>query len=401
MANLIYNGDFDQGFYPYRNDDALQVAIGWAPWWLGPRPGDPQWKNRQPVFDSAWLDNQSVQRLASPYATHTAGLLQQLPAAPGNKYEFTIEGQAWSSEDDLPASHKEASDVNLQIGLDPTGGQDASSPLIEWSDMAQPLSRWETLRLITEAQAATITLFLRSAPSLPKKQQTIFWRNATLTPLGRYRRSITIVGPGDTHINITPETPEPDQPAVIEVSSTRNHAFIDLLVRRPDNQESTAVFQGIVQKDGRTHWRYSFTPLEAGLFDIRFVSDRGSRLLAQRLLQVTRQTQIVPGGSPRTAYHRVYVLLPPTADKKWAESAARGSFEGRYTIGYSADDAGLGELDERVIVAVNPHHWPGVLTASWFQQHYPGTKFVPVVANSPKDLEIWLQDKSYEFEQKG
>jgi hypothetical protein len=33
-----------------------------------------------------------------------------------------------------------------------------------------------------------------------------------------------------------------------------------------------------------------------------------------------------------------------------------------------------------------------VLTASWFQQHYPGVKFTAVVANQPEDLEAWLKN---------
>jgi hypothetical protein len=43
------------------------------------------------------------------------------------------------------------------------------------------------------------------------------------------------------------------------------------------------------------------------------------------------------------------------------------------------------------VIAVNPHHWPGVLTAAWFKQNYPGVTFIPLVANTPDDLEAWLK----------
>jgi hypothetical protein len=122
------------------------------------------------------------------------------------------------------------------------------------------------------------------------------------------------------------------------------------------------------------------------------VGDGGARLLALRLLQVAREVQLVPSNAPRQHYRRVYVLLPPTADEKWLLAAARGSFIGRYTIGFSADDAGLGDLEQRHVLAVNPHHWPQVLTEAWFQQHYPGAEFTAVVANNPADLEAWLQN---------
>jgi hypothetical protein len=391
QENLLQNAELAEGFAPYRNDETLQTASGWAPWWLPARPGEPSWKDRQPTFDAFALDNHTVQRVASPYGTHTAGVWQQVPAAPGNRYELTVMAQAWSSEDEAPGSQREASDVNVQIGIDPTGGLDPSSPLIVWSKPIQPLSYWATLRLVAEAQSNVITVFLRSAPSLPKRQQAVFWYNAVLIPEGNYKRHITIVGPGDTHINLIPDDPEPEDQVYVEASATRNHPFVELVVTRPDRQQAAAVFEGSSQKDGRSIWRYSFIAGNEGLYDIRFVGDKGARLLAQRLVRVSRQTQLVPSGDARTGYRRVYVLLPPTATEKWIVAAARGSYAGRYTVGFSADDAGLGDLEQRHVIAINPHHWPGVLTAAWFRQNYPGVTFTPVVANSPEDLEDWLR----------
>ncbi|NLF66494.1 MAG: hypothetical protein GX579_18020 [Chloroflexi bacterium] len=392
QENLLQNPGLGEDFGPYRNDETLQTAAGWAPWWLPAAPGEPSWKNCQPVFDAYELDNLTVQRVSSPFATHTAGLWQQVPAAPGNRYELTALAQAWSSEDEKPGSKREASDVNVQIGIDPTGGLDPSSPLIVWSDPAQPLSYWGTLRLVAEAQANTITIYLRSAPSLPKRQQSVFWHNVVLLPEGHYKRNLAIVGPGDTYINLLPEEPEPEEVVEVEVSAVRNHPYVELAVRRPDRQRAVAVFGGARQKDGRAIWRYTFSADMEGLYDIRFVADRGARLLAQRLVRVSRQMQLVPSGDPRLSYRRVYVLMPPTATEKWIVAAARGSYAGRHTIGFSADDAGIGDLEHRHVIAVNPHHWPGVLTASWFRQNYPGVKFTPVVANSPEDLEAWLRN---------
>ncbi|MFW5941316.1 MAG: hypothetical protein ACOC9V_04180 [Chloroflexota bacterium] len=392
QTNLLLNGDFDGEYVAYRNDEQLQMAAGWAPWWLKPQDGDPDWKNQTPTFGEATVDEQPAQQVSTPYATHIGGLWQQVPAAPGNRYELSAMAQAWSSEDEQPGSRVQASDVNVQVGVDPTGGLDPESPLIQWSDVAQPLSRWETLRLSVEAEANIITIFLRSAPSLPKRQQSIFWRNAVLLPDGRYKRSIAIVGAGDTHIALAPEHPEPGNTIAAAVSSMNNHPFVELTVTRPDGKRATTLFKGTSQEDDRIIWRYTFTPDRNGLYDIRFVGDGGARLLAQRLVRVSEQTQLVPSGEPREEYRRVYVLLPPTASEKWLLAAARGSYAARYTIGFSADDAGVGQLEERHVVAVNPHHWPGILTASWFKQNYPGVTFTPLVANSPEDLENWLRN---------
>ena len=390
-SELLTNGRLGKPFHPYRNDKQLIVAGSWAPWWLDPTEGAPDWKNRQPVYSAYSLDDSLTQQLSTPWGTHEAGLWQQIPSVAGNQYELSVEGQAWSSEDASAGSQLEASDVNLQIGIDPTGGLDPTSPLITWSEVAQPLSRWETLRVQTEAEASIITIFLKSAPNLPKRLQSVFWRNAYLRPIGRHKRGVNIVGLGDTHISLEPEQPKPGEPITAVISSSREHTHVDLIVSRPDDGFGKVVFKGRTFDEDRYLWRYEFFTDLDGLYDIRFVADFGARLLALRLLQVARDVQLVPSDAARYNYRRVYVLLPPTAGQKWALAAAKGAFDGRFTVGYSADDAGIGNLENRHVLAVNPHHWPEVLTASWFQQHYPGVKFTPVVANQPEDLEAWLK----------
>lgn len=388
---ILINGALEEPFGGHRNNPKLQTADGWSPWWLSATETDPHWKNRPPVFSAYTLDNRSVQQVSTPFATHVGGMWQQVPAAAGNEYELLVEGQAWSSEDPVPASQLEPSDVNLQIGIDPTGGLDPHSPLVVWSERGHPLSHWETLHVTAVAEASIITIYLKSAPNLPKRQQTVFWRNAFLRPVGRYKRSVNIVGIGDTHIVLEPERPSPGDLIRTIISATRSHEGVELRVKRPDFESTAVLFRGGTVDEGRYLWRYEFNTDQDGLYEIRFVADGGARLLALRLLQVAREVQIVPAGSPRTEYRRVYVLLPPTADQKWLLAAARGSFDGRFTIGFSADDAGVGDLAYRHVLSVNPHHWPQVLTDAWFKQHYPGVKFTAVVANSPEDLEAWLK----------
>lgn len=69
----------------------------------------------------------------------------------------------------------------------------------------------------------------------------------------------------------------------------------------------------------------------------------------------------------------------------------RGSFDTQRTVGFSADDAGIGNLEDRRVIAVNPHHWPNELTADWFEEHYPGTRFYSLIAESPEEMSIKLR----------
>lgn len=398
MINILQNGRLSENFAPFRNNDQIQTAEFWLPWWLQQKKDDPNWKNQTPTYLPFEIDGSQVQRLQTPFATHIGGLLQQVPASPGKRFRLTAEVLAWSSEAEEKGAIRESSNVNIQIGIDPTGGLDPTSPLIQWSDTYEPLAKWKNIDLTATAENNIITVYLKSAPGLPKRQQTILWRNVILTPRDRYRRAVSVVGPGDTHITLDPEQPQPGGRVTATASSVRNQPHIDLIVIRPDNRKGVVAFQGLTEENDRFFWRYEFGVDEPGLYDIRFAGDRGARFLAQQLLKVeetdplAESAEAAPRGAPRLDYHRVYVLLPPTADRKWLAAAAQGSFDGRYTIGFSADDAGVGELAGRHVLAINPHHWPEPLTAAWFHKNYPGTRFTAVVANTPEDLENWLNN---------
>jgi hypothetical protein len=93
-------------------------------------------------------------------------------------------------------------------------------------------------------------------------------------------------------------------------------------------------------------------------------------------------------GKPRDQYDRTYVLLPPNADAAWARAVVAGAWDDkRYTIGSSADDAGIGDLNVRRVIAVNPQAWPGPTSLKdFFKKHYPGVKYKAITAATPAEL---------------
>ncbi len=102
-----------------------------------------------------------------------------------------------------------------------------------------------------------------------------------------------------------------------------------------------------------------------------------------------------PGGSgrgtPRIQYNRTYVLLPPDCGAEWAAAVIAATWEEhRFTIGGSADDAGIGDLDYRRVVAVNPEQWRSDLEG-FYQRHYPKVIFRPITAESPEELGVALR----------
>jgi predicted transcriptional regulator len=101
-----------------------------------------------------------------------------------------------------------------------------------------------------------------------------------------------------------------------------------------------------------------------------------------------------PRGKPRVQYERTYVLLPPDADAAWTRAVIQATWDRkRHTVGSSADDAGIGNLETRRVIAINPHRWPGDLR-SFFETHYPGAVYVPVEAASPTELAVRLAQQA-------
>jgi len=93
-------------------------------------------------------------------------------------------------------------------------------------------------------------------------------------------------------------------------------------------------------------------------------------------------------GLPRVQYERTYVLLPPNAGAAWARAVVDATWDDdRYTIGSSADDAGIGDLDVRRVIAVNPQDWAGETSLKdFYKQYYPGVKYRAITAATPAEL---------------
>lgn len=100
-------------------------------------------------------------------------------------------------------------------------------------------------------------------------------------------------------------------------------------------------------------------------------------------------------GAPRVQYPRSYILIPPPAGIEWVEAVLRATWDRyRVTVGGSADDAALGDLDRRRVIAVNPEGWPGDL-GDWYATNYPGVEYRPIRAPNPAALDVLLRGTNF------
>jgi hypothetical protein len=283
----------------------------------------------------------------------------------------------------------------MGIGVDPIGGTDPLAASVSWSTEQSAVDQWAQFEVTFAAVSPVVTLFLRSAPEWPKKKQHIFWDEARLelvdeldnwglAPIDDQSISFQLVKPV-----------RPDEAGVTRIRSEGDRNGVGLLIRTPTTDLiAEKVSYG---RDGAAYYWDFALPVEfegAGL--LVFAADNHSRVIGWSELELgvddsdslEDDLHQMPAKTVLTGreYARTYILLPPTADLAWAVAAMRGGFDARRTVGFSPDDAGLGELAEKRVIAVNPHHWLPELTADWFDQHYPGVTFEPLVVSTPAEL---------------
>jgi hypothetical protein len=109
-------------------------------------------------------------------------------------------------------------------------------------------------------------------------------------------------------------------------------------------------------------------------------------------------------GAPRAQYKRTYLLLPnepatPEGNQRldqWIKAVVASGVltRHRWTMGASADDAGLGDLDKRNVIAINPATWPTSL-ADFYANEYPGVTYDSVQAATPEELRTLLANMAF------
>jgi hypothetical protein len=263
---------------------------------------------------------------------HDAGLLQQVPIQPGKRLRFSAWAHAWSN-------HKAPTEPDrFPHPDDPRWSEGAGYDAVAWPAGSQPLT---------------------GDPQQDAKSNFTFWVGLDPTgatnPLGRS----VLWGEGAHIYNGFHQVPAVE--AVAE-------------------NDTVTVFL-------RSQTLWAFKHNDAYWDDARLESLEG----------VTPVPPPGERGKVREQYRRIYVLLPPGTDKTWAHAIIDATWSrSGYTLGQSADDAGIGDLAQRIVIAVNPEQWGpgenGTGLKGFFEQHYPGVEYRPVRATTPQQLRQQLEE---------
>ncbi|MFN3763807.1 MAG: hypothetical protein ACK4WK_11495, partial [Anaerolineae bacterium] len=82
-------------------------------------------------------------------------------------------------------------------------------------------------------------------------------------------------------------------------------------------------------------------------------------------------------------------MLPPGTDAETRAAVAVVAARRGWTVGGSADDAGIGDLDVRRVIAINPSGWNGDLR-QFFERYYPGVEYREVRGEKPINIALAL-----------
>ncbi len=413
MTNLLQNPGFEDGWWRKTHTGQefgeIFVPEGWIAFWKEgkPVPHDPSNQvgygrpemhviNKEPPFlDPMRIHmGQRAFKLFTFFRIHEAGLYQQVEDIPvGAKVRALGWAHGWSSNEDNPsasdgvgegaffvrASEYDKDDgvrnMTFVVGIDPNGGMDPWSDQVVWGEGAHIYNAHAQIPPVeVTAQADTVTVFVRSAVLWPFKHCDSYFDDMSLEVVTPVLKPITVEVPGDVVAG---------EPFAIRAKGGEGPQSLQLELAH------NALFHQSREIEGEyAHWRC--LAAVSGTYSAEVSSSNTPAVT--KVLEVEEGSEGQACVPPRVPYDRTYVLLPPDADERWVKAILdSGAWEDhRWTIGGSADDAGVGPVDRRVI-AINPGRWPSSLR-QFFDTHYPGVHYTPVEADTPEALQQALRD---------
>jgi hypothetical protein len=398
MVNLLSNPGFEGAYYAWNRIAEISVAEGWLPFWVSPQAGDEGWKNRTPIYQAATYavsphrtrSGQTAQMYATDMATHVAGLMQTVQVSAGQRLRFRAYGHAWSTDQDTVNSSIDPGNVRMKIGIDPTGGTNPFSSQVVWSAGKAVYDDYDDgFEVEAVAACPTVTVFLISSVEKPRKHNAIFWDDASLEVV----QNVTLVlnsPSGQTGQSVS---------AQVVASSPLTNVYLN--VSSPAGIVEPR-WVGMVNEGGSYIWNWAFVPNVEGPYTATFGAD-GIEAVTETIRirgfappsvseGSTTAPQLSVRGAPRVQYQRTYVLLPPNAGREWVQALldSEAWLKNRWTVGFSADDAGIGDLDNRLVIVINPSAWPDPIVA-WFELWYPGVRVHPIAVKTPAELKTALR----------
>jgi hypothetical protein len=192
----LKNKDFCDEFRSVDDVAELTVANDWHPWWQeGGVPEEVRdaneagylWRPEYKPESARDFGYKRVrtgdfaQKFFSTFATHNAGLYQQVTGVPeGKRITFSCWVQVWSSQRENIDVSQENGRYKTGVGVDPYGGTDPMSPNVVWGELVEEYDEWGQRTVSVESMSDTVTVFLRGTCQWRVKHNDSYWDEARL-----------------------------------------------------------------------------------------------------------------------------------------------------------------------------------------------------------------------------
>ncbi|GAB5489952.1 MAG: hypothetical protein Phog2KO_01670 [Phototrophicaceae bacterium] len=192
--NLLTNPGFEDGF------SGSGVASDWESWVSSDAdaPGfqeAPDYIRASDASDNGLIpqvrSGDEAQAMFSFFATHDAGIYQQVDVTKGSELRFSIYGHVFSNNLADVDESANPGGVTIRVGIDPTGGTDPFSDDIVYTEPFITYDTYIQYNVIATADSDTVTVFVRSTITEPVQNTIVFLDDAVL--------------------NVTPESSVPDE----------------------------------------------------------------------------------------------------------------------------------------------------------------------------------------------
>jgi LysM repeat protein len=170
------------------------VAANWNAWWTTHPATAPEWAFLQPNYgpsntcttgcDHRIHSGSNAQRMFHFFGAYEGGIYQQVAVPLDVDVSFSIYAQGWSSQQNDPINTSVGgTNMQMKIGIDPTGGTNPYSPNIVWSQYANPLDSWSQFLVYAHSQNTTVTVFTYASPFDSRRNNEVYWDDAALNVL--------------------------------------------------------------------------------------------------------------------------------------------------------------------------------------------------------------------------
>ena len=194
--------------------ETVQVPLGWSAWWREPNNNlaDPNYFNTYPNLCPDWkrtppdclpwhnpeyrdtaggpqdygperkMAGDNSQKYFTFYSLHEAGMYQVIGGVkPGDRLRFSIWMEAWSTGTNDPYHSDFNQNMNLQVGIDPTGGNNPWSPNILWTKPAESFDKFAQFVVEAVAQNSIVSVWTKSRPKYALQHDDVYVDEASLT----------------------------------------------------------------------------------------------------------------------------------------------------------------------------------------------------------------------------